>query len=344
MLVSAIIIVAYTTMGGFLAASTTDFVQSIIMTAALIFVLIFGTVKAGGASAVIENAQNLKGYFSLTSFVSDGSVQSYGTFTIASTLAWGLGYFGMPHILLRFMAIEDKDKIKLSRRVASIWVVIAMFIAITIGIIGYSLVNANIVDVGGDAETIIVRLAHLISTHGFGYAIIAGLILAGILASTMSTADSQLLAAASSISEDIAKGVFKINISEKKTISVARFTVIGIAVIAAFMARQSNSVFRIVSFAWAGFGASFGPVVLFALFWKRTNKQGAVAGMLAGGIMVFVWKYIIAAKLGGIFAIYELLPAFIFACIAIVVVSLLTKAPEQEITDEFEEVCRICKN
>ncbi len=344
MLVSAIIIVAYTTMGGFLAASTTDFVQSIIMTAALIFVLVFGTVKAGGASAVIENAQNLKGYFSLTSFVSDGSVQSYGTFTIASTLAWGLGYFGMPHILLRFMAIEDKDKIKLSRRVASIWVVIAMFIAITIGIIGYSLVNANIVDVGGDAETIIVRLAHLISTHGFGYAIIAGLILAGILASTMSTADSQLLAAASSISEDIAKGVFKINISEKKTISVARFTVIGIAVIAAFMARQSNSVFRIVSFAWAGFGASFGPVVLFALFWKRTNKQGAVAGMLAGGIMVFVWKYIIAAKLGGIFAIYELLPAFIFACIAIVVVSLLTKAPEKEITDEFEEVCRICKN
>lgn len=344
MLVSAIVIVAYTTMGGFLAASTTDFVQSIIMTAALLFVLIFGTVKAGGASAVINNAQNLQGYFSLTSFVNADGIHSYSTLAIASTLAWGLGYFGMPHILLRFMAIEDKDKIKLSRRVASIWVVIAMFIAISIGIIGYSLVKSDIVNVGGDAETIIVRLAHYISTHGFGFAVIAGLILAGILASTMSTADSQLLAAASSISEDIAKGVFKINISERKTITVARCTVIGVALVAAYMARESDSVFRIVSFAWAGFGASFGPTVLFSLFWKRTNKYGAVAGMLTGGIMVFVWKYIIAAKLGGIFAIYELLPAFIFACIAIIAVSLMTKAPEKEITAEFEEVRRICKS
>ena len=341
MIVSAIIIVSYTSMGGFSAASTTDFIQSIIMTFALFGVLGYGIVNAGGIGAVVDNAKALEGYFSLTSFsnwMGDGSVGSYNGLTIASTLAWGLGYFGMPHILLRFMAIEDESKLKLSRRVASVWVIIAMGVSIIIGIVGYSLVQNGTIPNLNDAEKIIVIIADLISKYGFIFAILAGLILSGILASTMSTADSQLLAAASSISEDIANGVFKVKLTEKKTMLIARVTLILISIVGVFLAVNPNSsVFRIVSFAWAGFGASFGPVVLFALFWKRCNKWGALAGMISGGAMVFIWKFVIA-KLGGLFAIYELLPAFVVACIVIVVVSLLTEAPSKEITDEFEKV------
>ncbi len=344
MIISAFVIVLYTSMGGFSAASTTDFIQSIVMSIALIIVVVFGISNAGGISSVINNAKDLNGYFSLTTlsnWMTDGSVGQYNGLTIASTLAWGLGYFGMPHILLRFMAIEDETKLKLSRRVASIWVVIAMFVAIAIGVIGYSLIQNGTVTTIADfaqRENIIMVIATLISEYGFVFALVGGIILAGILASTMSTADSQLLAAASSISEDITQGVLGIKISEKKSILIARLTVIGIAIIGIFLAlNPDSSVFKIVSFAWAGFGATFGPVVLAALFWKRSNKYGALAGMLSGAIMVFVWKFCIA-KLGGVFAIYELLPAFIVACIAIIVVSLATKAPEKEITDEFEAV------
>ena len=341
MVISAIVIVLYTSMGGFSAASTTDFIQSIVMTFALVAVLGFGITQAGGVSNVIENAKALPGYFSLTSlnnWMGDGSVGSYNGLTIASTLAWGLGYFGMPHILLRFMAIENEKKMNLSRRVASIWVVIAMFVAVVIGIMGYSLVQNGVVTGLSDAENIIMVLSVLISKYGFVFALLAGLILAGIIASTMSTADSQLLAASSSISEDITKGVFKVKLSEKNTMLIARITVVAISIIGVLLALNPNSsVFDIVSFAWAGFGAAFGPVVLAALFWKRSNVWGALAGMVSGGAMVFIWKFGIA-KLGGVFAIYELLPAFIVALIMIVVVSLLTKAPDKEITDEFDEV------
>jgi sodium/proline symporter len=244
----------------------------------------------------------------------------------------------MPHILLRFMAIGDVKKLKLSRRVASVWVVISMAIGIFIGVVGLGMVNAGAMDSLADSETIIVVIANLISQHGVLAAIIAGVILAGILAATMSTADSQLLAAASSVSQNILKEKLFPNMKEKTTLIVARLTLVAIAVVAVFLARNpDSSVFRIVSFAWAGFGAAFGPVMLFSLFWKRTTKWGALAGMLAGGIMVFVWKYVIA-QLGGVFAIYELLPAFVTACIAIVVVSLATKAPEKEVIDEFESV------
>lgn len=341
MIISAIVIVGYTSMGGFSAASMTDFIQSIVMTIALGGVLGYGIIHAGGMNAVIDNAKALSGYFSLTSFnnwMTDGTVGSYNGLKIFSTLAWGLGYFGMPHILLRFMAIEDEKKLKLSRRVASVWVVIAMGISIFIGIMGYSLVQNGTITNLEDSEKIIVIIADLISRHGFIFAILAGLVLSGILASTMSTADSQLLAAASSISEDIAGGVFKVKLTEKKTMAIARVTVLFISLIGVFLAlNPDSSVFRIVSFAWAGFGASFGPLVLFALFWKRCNKWGALAGMISGGAMVFIWKFGIA-KLGGIFAIYELLPAFLVACVAIVVVSLLTEAPEKEIVEEFEKV------
>lgn len=342
MLVSAVVIVGYTALGGFLAASTTDFIQSIVMTLALIIVVFFGVQTAGGIDVVIDNASKLPGYLSMTNTYDavSNSSNSYGFISIVSTLAWGLGYFGMPHILLRFMAIEDEHKLKLSRRVASIWVVISMGIAIFIGIIGYSMSKSGAIEVlsGSDSETLLIKISQILSNHGIFAIILAGIILSGILACTMSTADSQLLAASSSISQNILKDVLHLKISEKGTMIAARLTVVGIAIIAAFIARDPNSsIFTIVSFAWAGFGASFGPVMLFSLFWKRTTRTGALAGMISGGAMVFIWKYLVR-PVGGAWDIYELLPAFLVACAFILVVSLLTKAPEQEILDEFDSI------
>ncbi len=341
MIISAIVIVGYTAAGGFLAASTTDFIQSIIMTFAILFVLVFATSSVGGIDAVMENAKALPGYLSFTNTYveASGTSASYGFLKIVSTCAWGLGYFGMPHILLRFMAIQDENKLKLSRRVASVWVVIAMAVAVMIGVIGNALGKAGIITAlsGADTETVIVRIADLLSTHGVVPALMAGLILAGILASTMSTADSQLLAASSSVSQNILQDTFHLKLSQRTSMLAARLTVIIIAILGVVIARDPNSsVFAIVSFAWAGFGASFGPVVICALFWKRTTLQGAIAGMIAGGVSVFLWKYLIA-PMGGVFAIYELLPAFIVGIVAIVLVSLLTKEPNQEILDEFEK-------
>ena len=236
------------------------------------------------------------------------------------------------------MAIEDEKKLKLSRRVATVWVVISMAVAILIGIVGYSVSQAGNIPALEDAETVIIEIARLLSTNGVVPALTAGVIMAGIMAATMSTADSQLLTAASGISQNILQDSFGIKLSEKTAMTIARGTVVLIALIAIFIARDPNSsVFQIVSFAWAGFGAAFGPIVLLALFWKRSNKWGALAGMISGGAMVFIWKYGIA-KLGGAFAIYELLPAFIIAIIVNVVVSLLTPAPEKEITETFEEI------
>lgn len=338
MIVSAIIIVGYTSLGGFNAASTTDLIQSIVMTIALVIVLVFGITQAGGWDAVMANAQSLKGYLSMFDLhdVATGGSNSYGPLKILSTMAWGLGYFGMPHILLRFMAIENPDKIKLSRRVATIWVVISMSIGILIGVIGLGMVANNALAPLEDSETIVIQIANLLSQNGIGLALVAGVIISGILACTMSTSDSQLLAASSSVSENILGGLFKLNLSEKTKMIVARAVLIIIAVIGVVIAWDSNSsVFGIVSFAWAGFGAAFGPVMLLALFWKRSNKYGAIAGMIAGGAMVFIWKYVIAG-LTEVLNVYELLPAFITGLAVNVIVSLVTPKPEQEILDEFD--------
>ena len=342
MLISAVIIIAYTCTGGFLAASTTDLIQSIVMTLALVSILIFGISNAGGLGNVIDNAKSIPGYFSLASIhnVETGGADKYSILTIASLLAWGLGYFGMPHILLRFMAVEDKQKLKTSRRIASIWVVISMAIAIFIGFIGNALTKKGEFAAlsGADSERVIIKIAQYMSDHHTALAVIAGLVFAGILACTMSTSDSQLLAASSAASENILKSVLKIKMDEKKSMFTARIALVIIAVLGVIIAwDQNSSIFRVVSFAWAGFGATFGPVILTALFWKRSNKYGATAGMIAGGVMVFLWKFGIA-KLGGVFAIYELLPAFVVALIAIIVVSLCTAPPSKEITEEFDNV------
>jgi sodium/proline symporter len=278
MLISAFVIVAYCAMGGFMAASVTSLVQSIVMTLALVIVLWFGIDTAGGWDAVVANAKSTAGYFSLTSLgnVATGESSNYGFITICSTLAWGLGYFGMPHILLHFMAAEDENKLKISRRIGTVWVVISMAVAVTIGIVGYAMSKTGSIVTfasGSSAEAVIVKIAALLSTHGVVPALLAGVILAGILASTMSTADAQLIAAASGITQNIMIDVFGVKMSDKTNMAVARCTVVMVAVLGVILARDpESSIFGIVSFAWAGFGAAFGPVMLASLFWKRSNS------------------------------------------------------------------------
>ena len=312
------------------------------MTAALAVIVVFGVVQAGGMDAVLTHARSLPGFFSFTETynVSTGSADPYGFIRIVSMMAWGLGYFGMPHILVRFMAIRDENELTLSRRIAGTWVVISMGVAVFIGIVGHAVSAAGRVPFleGSATETIIVKLSDLLSTYGIFPAIVAGCILAGILAATMSTADSQLLAASSAFSENIVQEVFGVKLTEKQTMLIARLTVIVIAVIALFLAADPNSnVFQIVSFAWAGFGAAFGPAILCALYWKRSNCQGIMAGLVAGGVMIFVWKFLVR-PMGGALDIYELLPAFVVGLAAIVIVSLLTPAPDAGIEALCDEV------
>ena len=340
MIISALVIVGYTTLGGFLAASTTDFIQSIIMSVAIFFVVGFAVVNAGGVDIILDNARALPGYLSATLSYdpTTDSSTSFGLLSIITTLSWGLGYFGMPHILLRFMAIEDEQKLKVSRRVGTGWVILAMALAVCIGIAGHTLSLEGVIPMleGSASENILIEIANLLSGFGVLAAIMGGIVISGILASTMSTASSQLLAAASSVSQDIVQETFHIRLTDKQSIGLARLTVVLISVLGIIIARNpDSSVFQIVSFAWAGFGASFGPLIICALYWKRTTWQGGLAGMIVGGAMVFIWKYLIA-PMGGVFAVYELLPAFLLSLAAIVLVSLATKAPDKSITDEFE--------
>lgn len=342
MIASAFVIVSYTSLGGFLAASTTDFLQSIVMSVALLIVLLFGVSVAGGFGTVMANAGNLAGYLDMFHMhdAATGSSSTYGGLTILSTLAWGLGYFGMPHILLRFMAIEDKEKLDLSRRIATVWVVISMFVAILIGMVGLAMSEVGAIPVleGSNSETVIVAISDLLSRHNILTALIAGVVLSGILASTMSTADSQLLAASSSITNDILSDFFSIKLDDKQIMYVARASLMIIAIIAMLIAWDPNSsVFQIVSFAWAGFGAAFGPTVLLALFWRRSNFQGALVGMIVGGAVVFAWKYGVR-PIGGVWNIYELLPAFIAGAASNIAVSLMTKAPDKTVTEDYDKV------
>ena len=266
---------------------------------------------------------------------------SFGFMPIVSTLAWGFGYFGMPHVLVHFMAVESEEKLDISRRVGSIWCIVSLAVAVVIGVVGYSVAKAGVIampDSEPAAENMIVNVAAVLADVGVFPAIVAGIIIAGILAATMSTADAQLLGAASGVTYNLINNVFGVKLDDKKNMLFARLTVIVVAIFGVIFASNPNSsIFRVVSFAWAGFGATFGPVMLFSLFWKRTNKWGAIAGMFTGAVMIFVWKFGIA-KLGGFFSIYELFPAFVISCIVIVVVSLCTEEPDKEIVKEFETV------
>ena len=348
MIVGAIFVVVYTFLGGFLAESASDFMQSIVMIFALVAILVVGTSAAGGIGAVLENAKAIPGFFSLTAVATPvvdangvqqvvnntpvfGDAGQYGFLTIISTLSWGLGYFGMPQVLLRFMAIRRVGELKRSRRIATVWVLISLFAAVSIGLIGRALFpTAGELLTAGGAENIFITLSQSLLP-----ALLAGVVMAGILAATISSSDSYLLIAASAFAKNIYEGIFKRDATDKQVMRVSRIVLLAIAVVGMLIAWDENSViFTIVSFAWAGFGATFGPIMLFSLFWERVNRAGAIAGMLTGGIAVFVWKLVLK-PLGGIFGIYELFPAFVISCIAIVVVSLCTAPPEESIVKEF---------
>ena len=346
MVVSACVIVGYTITGGFRAVTTTDLIQSIVMSLALVAVLVYGIGAAGGWDAVVANAQSLPGYLTMMAShnAAEGTATSYSLLDIVSTMAWGLGYFGMPHILLRFMAIEDEKKLVLSRRIASVWVVIAMTASIIIGMVGLGMTKAGALEYlsGSSSETVIVRIANLIAQHGILAAVLAGLILAGILAATMSTADSQLLVSASSVAEDIFKGLLKKDADDKTVMNVSRVTVLVVAVLAYIIAwNPNNTVMGLVSNAWAGLGAAFGPLVVMSLYWKRTNFPGAVAGIVTGALAVIIWDYIPLVggqTLGKATGLYSLVVGFGLGLIAIIAVSLATKAPSEEMLQEFEDV------
>ncbi len=363
LIVGAVFVVLYTLIGGFLAESVSDFMQAIVMILALIVMIIVGVVNAGGLSKVIENARGIEGFFSLNKMANPivdesgkqvvdalgnpvfGEAKPYGVLNMVSMLAWGLGYFGMPQVLLRFMAIRKPSEIKRSRIIATSWCIISLAAAVLLGLIGRELMPVNgVLSSKTGAENILI----VMSTE-YLHIILAGLIMAGILAATISSSDSYLLIASSAVAVSMYKGIIKKDkeTDEKKVMWVSRAVLILIALIGVFIAWDENSViFDIVSFAWSGFGATFGPIMLFSLFWKRTNRAGAIAGMLTGGSMVFIWKLVLnnlLSKYVPVFGIYELLPAFILSGIAIVVVSLLTKAPSQEIQEEFEKVKNLSK-
>lgn len=349
MIAGAVFVLIYTIIGGFLAESASDFMQAIVMVIALIVIVVTGTVAAGGLDAVVDNAKSIPGFFEffgIANPVTDangvqqslngqplfGEAGAYGVLSVVSCLAWGLGYFGMPQVLLRFMAIRSEKELKSSRRIATVWCLISLVIAVFIGVIGRALYPTALTT-SSEAENVFILLATNLLP-----AVLAGLVMAGILAATISSSDSYLLIAASAFSKNIFQGLIHKKASDKQVLVISRITLLAITGVAIIIALDENSViFNIVSFAWAGFGATFGPLMLMSLFWKRINRWGAIAGMIGGGVMVFVWNLAIR-PLGGIWDVYELLPAFIFSCICIVVVSLLTPAPSKEIQQEFEEV------
>ena len=349
MIAGALFVIFYTFIGGFLAESASDFMQGLVMIFALTIVLITGVSVAGGISNIIENAKSIPGFFDFFGIAQpvlvDGVQQigeagkplfgepgTYGFLTIISTLSWGLGYFGMPQVLLKFMAIRDANELKLSRRIATIWCAISLAAAVAIGIIGRILYpNALLTQSASE------RIFILMSTNFF-VPLFAGIVMAGILAATISSSDSYLLIAASALSKNIYQGIIKKDATDKEVLFMSRLTLIIISIIAAIIALDENSViFTVVSFAWAGFGATFGPIMLFSLFWKRVTRSAAIAGMIAGGGMVFIWKLLLK-PMGGVWGIYELFPAFVISCIVIVVATLLSKEPSKEVQEEFELV------
>lgn len=324
--IGTLVIIAYTFLGGFMAVCWTDFFQGILMFFAILIVPLTCIQLNGGFGVTINelNAINTQMLNPLTSL--DGSTLSF--IAIASSLGWGFGYFGQPHILIRFMAIKSSSEIKKARTIAMIWVIISLFAAVVIGMIGRVYLTEYLE--GSLAETVFITMVN----NTFP-TIIAGILLAAILAAIMSTADSQLLVTSSALIEDIYKVFSKREVKEIELVWLSRIIVVAVAAIAFVLALNPNSsVLDLVAYAWAGFGAGFGPVVVISLFWKRMTRNGALAGMIVGGATVIIWQNLS----GGIFDLYEIVPGFIISCLAIIVVSLLDKNPSKEIIEEFEQV------
>jgi len=343
----AFITTFYTLLGGFRAVGITDVIQGLLMVFSLVLVLVFGFINAGGISGIEENLRNFPrftDFFGIATPETVGGIQKvsggvpvfghgadYGFIAIVSTMAWGLGYFGMPQVLLRFMAIKKASMVRPSIAIAVTWCFIVLFSAVVIGLIGRAIMPTGL-NTASNSENIFTLL-----TLKFFPPLLAGIVISGILAASMSSADSYLLITSSSLANDIYKNVLKNDASDKEVLWVSRITMLLVTLFGIFVALSGKqSIFQVVAYAWAGLGAAFGPIILFSLFWKRTTLSAAIAGMVSGGVMVVFWKNVIA-RLGGMFAVYELLPAFITSSLIIVIVSLLTKKPSKEIEKEFEE-------
>ncbi|WP_416234151.1 sodium/proline symporter PutP [Marinobacter sp. JSM 1782161] len=323
-IIGTVAVVSYTFFGGFLAVVWTDVIQGLLMFAALLLVPIMAINADGGWSAT-QAAMEAKNPEFLSAFTSaDGSAMT--VMGILSLLGWGLGYFGQPHILARFKAIRSENDIPTARRIAVVWSGLGLLGALLVGFsaIGYFETPLE------DGER-----AFMLLVDALFHPVIAGVLLAAILAAIMSTADSQLLVSSSALAEDFYKALFRREASQSELVWVGRFAVVGIAVVACALAFNPDSkVLELVSYAWAGFGAAFGPALILSLFWKRMTRLGALAGIIVGGVTVVVWGNLS----GGILDLYEIIPGFILATIAIVVVSLATPEPSQEIQDGFDKV------
>ena len=342
-IITAAVIVGYTFLGGFKAVSWTDLVQGLLMILALIVIPLsmMGVIDGGWGEIVdVANAE----VHNFTNIMYDGG-SAIGVVALVSLLAWGLGYFGMPHILVRYMAIRDPEEVKVARRVGTLWVVIALASVCIIAMMARAFIAEGHMVYGGNSETVIIDIIN----SGLFPSIVAGVLFAAIMAAIMSTADSQLLVASSAVANDLYDKFTKKELSDQKLMWISRIAVVAVALIAMALALGENkSIMSLVSFAWAGFGSAFGATMLMSLFWKRINRQGAIAGIVVGALTAILWNIFMLE--GGALSVafsldcciyntemYELLPGFVFSMIAIVVVSLLTPEPSEEMNKEFDE-------
>lgn len=337
LLISVFVVVIYTFLGGFKAVCWTDLVQGILMFIALIIVPVSLFRSLSGTNMNWSD-------FSSIRLLPDGTANTFSLISIIGAIAWGAGYFGQPHILARFMAIKSSKEIRPARIIAMIWVIISLAAAVALGILAKPYLEAHFgISLQTTAEQ---QKVFMILVQNMFPSVVAGVLLSAILAAIMSTADSQLLVAAGSVSSDFYKPFLNKKATDKELVWVSRITVIIIAIIAGIIALDpESSVFELVSYAWAGFGSAFGPIILCALFWKRTNGKGALAGVLGGGLVSFLWRYA-GAFLGWfgvstvpkIFSLYEIVPGFLISLALIIIVSLATEKPSDEITAEFDRV------
>lgn len=344
--IGAVVILIYTFMGGFMAVCVTDFIQGMLMLVGVLTVPIVAFFILGGSAnikEILEASGVAGGTASYMSLMESGG-KPYTAMQIFSQVAWGFGYFGMPHILVRFMAVKDENEIKKSKWIAIIWCTLSLFFAYVIGIVGRAYLYPTVLGTegAGSPENVFIEMIKKVFMSDYALPFIGGIFLCGILAAIMSTADSQLLVTASAVSEDLYHKVLQPKAENKKVLNVSRITVLVVAIIAYIIALDPNSsIMGLVSNAWAGFGAAFGPLVLLSLYWKRINLPGAVTGMISGALTVIVWDYIPLVNgktLGTVTGLYSLAIGFVLSLLLIVVVSLCTKAPSEEILKEFEEV------
>ena len=319
-------VVFYTLIGGFLAVSRTDFIQGVMMFFAILLVPTCAAMSMGGFGDTFSAIEKLNPTMFQPLTKPDGS--SMGFIELISLLGWGIGYFGQPHILVRFMAIKSTKEIPQATHIAMTWVTLSLAAAVAVGMIGTVYLDTTLE--GTDSETVF-----LLMTNKLFPPLIAGLVLSAVLAAIMSTASSQLLVAASAFAQDFYKTLIRKDANQTELVWISRASVLVTASIAVFLGFNPDSfILDMVAYAWAGFGAAFGPAILMSLFWKRTTRNGVVAGIIVGGTTVLIWKQF------EFLGLYEIIPGFIFALIAIYVFSLMSPEPDRELIDTFERVNR----